>query len=211
MIAIIFDGFLTGLILQVAIGPVFFYILNIALQKSVMDGLSAVTAVTIVDYLYITLAVLGVGELLKKPKTEFFLGIASSLVLILFGLWMIGSLDQSGQISGPNLPNDANYLASFTSTFVLTASSPLTIVFWTSLFAAKAIERGFTRKQLIPFGAAAGSATLIFLGASVTLFSLCRASIPLELLRISNTAVGVILIVYGIFRAYRIVRQKVKP
>jgi len=31
---IVLDGFLTGLILQIAIGPVFFFILNLILQRS---------------------------------------------------------------------------------------------------------------------------------------------------------------------------------
>ena len=71
-------------ILQIAIGPVFFFILNICLQRSVIDGLFAVAAVTLVDYFFIALAVLGVGKLLEKPKIKFALGISSSIILILF-------------------------------------------------------------------------------------------------------------------------------
>ena len=70
MVAIILNGFLTGLILQIAIGPVFFFILNISLQKTVIDGLFAVIAVTLVDYIFIALAVLGVGKLLERQKRK---------------------------------------------------------------------------------------------------------------------------------------------
>lgn len=62
------NGLLTGLLLQLAIGPVFFLIVNITLQRTVLDGFVAVLAVTIVDYLYITLALIGVGKLLQKKK-----------------------------------------------------------------------------------------------------------------------------------------------
>ena len=203
MVAIMLDGFLTGLILQIAIGPVFFFILNLSLQKSVIDGLFAVIAVTIVDYIFIALAVLGVGKLLEKPKIKFALGIISSLVLMVFGLFMIFSINQSNQISSPHDFIEPNYITSFISAFLLTVSSPLTIVFWTSLFATKAIERGYAQKQLIYFGATAGLATLIFLGSSVTLLSIFRASIPMALLRILNTAVGLLLILYGITRLYK--------
>ena len=48
------NGLLTGLVLQMAIGPVFFFIINIALQKTLYDGFAAVSAVTLVDYFYIT-------------------------------------------------------------------------------------------------------------------------------------------------------------
>ncbi len=204
MLAIILDGFLTGLILQIAIGPVFFFILNISLQKTIMDGLFAVSAVTLADYIFIALAVLGVGKLLEKPKIKLTLGIISSLVLILFGIIMIISVNPSNQVNSPANLSESAYIASFISAFLLTISSPLTIVFWTSLFAAKAIERGYAQKQLIYFGLAAGLATLVFLGSSVTLLAIMRAKIPVMLLRISNIAVGSLLIFYGVVRLFRI-------
>jgi len=204
MVAIMLKGFLTGLILQIAIGPVFFFILNISLQKTVIDGLFAISAVTLADYIFIALAVLGVGKLLEKPKIKHALGIISSLVLILFGIIMILSINQSNQVSSPNNLIESNYISSFISAFILTISSPLTIVFWTSLFATKAIEKGYAQKQLIFFGIAAGLATLVFLGSSVTLLSIFRASIPLALLRVLNTAVGLLLIIYGVIRLCKI-------
>jgi threonine/homoserine/homoserine lactone efflux protein len=204
MVAIMLNGFLTGLILQIAIGPVFFFILNISLQKTVIDGLFAISAVTLVDYIFIALAVLGVGKLLEKPKIKHALGIISSLVLILFGIIMILSINQSNQVTSPNNLIESNYVSSFISAFILTISSPLTIVFWTSLFATKAIEKGYAQKQLIFFGIAAGLATLVFLGSSVTLLSIFRASIPLALLRVLNTAVGLLLIIYGVIRLCKI-------
>jgi len=207
MLAVVLDGFLAGLILQIAIGPVFFFILNLSLQRTILDGLLAVVAVTIVDYLFITLAVLGVGQLLEKPRIKFGLGIISSIVLILFGIVMILSIHQTSPMSTPNSVIESNYLASFISAFLLTISSPLTIVFWTSLFAAKAIERGYAQNQLIFFGLAAGLATLVFLGASVTLLSSIRASIPLMFLKICNIGVGSLLIIYGIIRLIKITRR----
>ena len=204
MVAIMLKGFLTGLILQIAIGPVFFFILNISLQKTLIDGLFAISAVTLADYIFIALAVLGVGKLLEKPKIKHALGIISSLVLILFGIIMILSINQSNQVSSPNNLIESNYISSFISAFILTISSPLTIVFWTSLFATKAIEKGYAQKQLIFFGMAAGLATLVFLGSSVTLLSIFRASIPLALLRVLNTAVGLLLIIYGVIRLCKI-------
>jgi len=204
MVAVLLNGFLTGLILQIAIGPVFFFILNISLQKTALDGLFAILAVTLVDYIFIALAVLGVGTLLERPKIKLVSGIIGSLVLIIFGIVMILSISQNSNVDISNSIIESNYTASFISAFLLTISSPLTIVFWTSLFATKAIEKGYAQKQLIFFGLAAGLATLVFLGSSVTLLSIIRAAIPLALLRISNAAVGLLLVVYGVIRLWKI-------
>lgn len=205
MVDVMFNGFLTGLILQIAIGPVFFFILNISLQKTLLDGWFAVIAVTLADYIFITLAVLGVGRLLEEPKIKLASGILSSLVLVLFGIIMILSINQNSDISIANNIIESNHISSFISAFLLTMSSPLTIVFWTSLFATKAIEKGYKKEQLKLFGMSAGLATLVFLGSSVTLLSIVRTSIPFALLKILNAAVGLLLIMYGVIRLCKII------
>jgi hypothetical protein len=76
MTRIALKGLTTGLILQIAIGPIFFLIVNITLQKTLLNGLFAVVAVTIVDYLYIALAIAGIA-------TPVFLSISIVLVTLL--------------------------------------------------------------------------------------------------------------------------------
>jgi threonine/homoserine/homoserine lactone efflux protein len=207
MIPILIDGILTGLFLQLAIGPVFLYILNISLQRSVADGFVAVLAVTIVDYIYIASAIMGVGKILEKPKIKLYLGIISSIVLFLFGIVMIISAINPNSIDLANDEGDLSIFASFISVFLLTISSPLTIVFWTGLFASKAIEKEYTKEQLQIFGIGAGSATLLFLGSSVIMFSLIKSSVPYILLLILNISVGSLLIIYGTIRLIKTIKS----
>jgi threonine/homoserine/homoserine lactone efflux protein len=101
----------------------------------------------------------------------------------------------------------ATYWSSFASAFLLTISSPLTIVFWTSLFSSKAIEKGYSKKELVPFGFAAGLATLTFLGLAVTVLSTVRASIPVTVIQVLNGLVGALLILYGVVRLWKTWRQ----
>ena len=49
------NGMLTGLFLQLALGPVFFYILGITMTGSYINSLSGILAVTLADYIYIVL------------------------------------------------------------------------------------------------------------------------------------------------------------
>jgi threonine/homoserine/homoserine lactone efflux protein len=121
---------------------------------------------------------------------------------------MIVSITKTPVGDAPNMAVTSNYLASFGSAFLLTISSPLTIVFWTSLFATKAIEKGYTKSELVPFGLAAGLATLTFLGLSVTLLSIVKASIPMVVIRVLNVIVGALLITYGIIRLVKTYRKE---
>jgi len=200
------NGLSTGLLLQLAIGPVFFFIANLTIQRTILDGLVAVLAVTIVDYIYITLAILGVGRLLENKKVKKAFGVISSVVLIIFGWIIIKGVIGSEPATSANATS-SNLFTSFSSVFVLTISSPLTIVFFTSLFATKAVELNYTKRELLIFGLSTGSATFMFLGASVILFSIIGGVIPVMLISFLNILVGLVLIGYGTIRLVKVIQN----
>ncbi|PIE34844.1 hypothetical protein CSA56_06585 [candidate division KSB3 bacterium] len=207
MVRVFISGLSTGLVLQLAIGPVFFFILNISLQRTLLDGFCSVLAVSLVDYFYILLAIIGVGKLLEKKTVQKKLAIISSVVLMMFGMVMLGSVGNILAETTVQAHRTSNYWSSFLSALLLTISSPLTIVFWTGLFAAKAVEYGYTKKQLVIFGIAAGLATVLFLGASVTILSALQASVPVTLVRLLNVLVGILLILYGAVRLFKVIKK----
>jgi len=190
------NGLATGLILQLAIGPVFFYIMNLVLQKTILDGFIGVIAVVIVDYFYITLAILGLGEFLKNEKTKKIFGIISSLALMIFGALLISNVI-GGNLSTENTLESSNLVSSFTSVFLLTISSPITILFFTSIFTAKTLECKYSKRELFTFGFGTGFATLLFMGISVVLFSLITKVVPIIVVQMLNGIVGCLLIGYG--------------
>ncbi len=190
------NGLATGLILQLAIGPVFFYIMNLVLQKTILDGFVGVIAVVIVDYFYITLAILGLGEFLKNEKMKRIFGIMSSLALMIFGALLISNVI-GGNLLTENTLESSNLASSFTSVFLLTISSPITILFFTSIFTAKTLEYKYSKKELFTFGFGTGFATLLFMGISVVLFSLINRVVPMIVVQMLNGIVGCLLIGYG--------------
>jgi threonine/homoserine/homoserine lactone efflux protein len=200
------NGLATGLFLQLAIGPVFFYIVNLTLQRSIYDGLVATLAVTTVDYFYITLSIVGVGRLLEKKKIKKAFGVISSVVLIVFGAWIIKG--STNNVPTTSDINSINLITSFFSVFFLTISSPMTIVFFTGIFTAKAVEYNYTKRELWTFGLAVGSATFIFMSLSVITFSLLKQTVHETLIQSLNLVVGIVLIGYGITRIIKILKEK---
>lgn len=205
---IFLKGLTTGLVLQLAIGPVFIFIANITFQKGLTNALFAVSAVTLVDYIYIAMAIIGLGKILEQEKTKKIFTIISSLILIIFGLLMIkNGVTFSININQNELVTNS-FKESFFSAFILTISSPLTILFWTSIFTAKTIEYSMTKKELTIFGFASGFATFLFLGSIVFLLSFMRTMIPLKLVQGLNIFVGLLLITYGIIRSIKMISNK---
>lgn len=202
------NGLLTGLTLQLAIGPVFFFIINLVLQKTIYDGFAAVIAVTFVDYLYIALIIFGVGKLIERRKVKRALGIISSVVLIVFGSVIIKNIVSVNTLFEINNLGNSSILDSFVATFLLTVLSPMTIVFWTSLFATKAIENNYSKKELLVFGLGAGLSTFIFMGSAVVLFSQLKTAVPIILIQTLNILVGCLLIIYGLLRLKKILMKE---
>lgn len=201
------NGLITGLFFQLALGPVFFFIVNLTLQKTIYDGFAGALAATIADFTYITLALLGIGKLLEKKKTRKLFGILSSIILVIFGLIIINSVLGKGITTNLEI-GSSNVLSSFLSVLILTLSSPITIVFYTSIFTARAIEYNYKKKQLYTFGFAVGLTTLIFMSLTVIIFSIFQGAIPRVVIQILNLMVGVLLIGYGVVRMVKILTKR---
>src|SRR3989338_11328840 len=155
------NGLFTGLALQIAIGPVFFYIINLTLQKTIFHGLVGALAVAIIDFSYVALAILGIGKILEKEKVKKIFGIFSSIVLVVFGLIIIRGITNLS-ISN-EIIDSTSLLSSFTSVLLLTISNPITIVLYTGILGSKGIEKNYTQRKLFVFGFGIGIATLIFM------------------------------------------------
>lgn len=203
---IIINGIATGILLQLAIGPVFIFIANTVIQKSLLNGFASIIAVTVVDYIYILLAIIGVGKILENNRIKKIFGIASSIVLIIFGLVIIINIIFYDKINSNAIVETQSLIESFIAAFILTISSPLTIVFWTGLFGAKAIELDLNKSKLFVFGLSAGFSTVIFLGISAIIISRLKNYIPYMIINYLNLLAGTILILYGVFRILKISR-----
>ncbi|MDD9303376.1 MAG: LysE family transporter [Desulfobacter sp.] len=202
------DGMLTGLLLQLALGPVFFYILGITMDSNYMNSLSAIFAVTLADYIFIVLSLIGIGPFFQSEKVKIWVGMTGAIVLILFGslIFYKGFM----VFSGPKPLMEWTLVNSFTSCFALTISSPLTIVFWGSIFSAKAIEKRYKQKQLVIFGLGTGASTFIFLSLTMMILSFLKSEIPHVAVQILNCSVGLALIFYGTQRMLKQGRPRQK-
>lgn len=162
--------------------------------------------VTLADYIYITLSIIGVGELLKKKQIKKVFGIISSIILIIFGLIIIKGVVNIKDYSNV-LITSTNLFSSFVSVSLLTISSPLTIVMWTGLFTVKTIEYHYSKKELFIFGFSTGLATFIFMTLSVIIFSFIKNAVPIILIKILNGLVASLLIGYGGLRLLKVNKE----
>jgi len=193
----VLKGFSFGLLLQIAVGPLCIYLIKTALASGFLPAFSGVLAVTLADALFVALALLGIGGLIKTPRAKAILKITGGVVIVLFGLAIF--LSGFGVNLIPAFSSQSHSGSSvFVTALILTLSSPLTIVFWAGVFGTRLAEDNATLTSTILFGLGAVLSTLTFLTAVSAVAGLFAQLMTPSAIRILNWVAGLILIGFGL-------------
>jgi threonine/homoserine/homoserine lactone efflux protein len=193
----IFKGLRFGLLLQAAIGPVCLFVLKTAAESGVGAAEAGVAAVTLIDALFVTLAIVGIGSIIEKPGVKTFLKYFGAAMLLYFGAGVI--LGSFGIQIVPGLnPTLRSASSAFVTCLVITVSNPLTVLFWTGVFATRIVSEGFGRREMILFGAGAVLATMLFLGILALIVGSVHLLLNEKVIKVLNVMVGLVLLGFGI-------------
>jgi len=195
---LLLSGFRFGMILQLAIGPIFLLVLQTAITRGFSQAMLGVLGVTLVDAVFVIAAILGLGAVIDRShNAKKALGYLGPLVLIIFGLSTI--LGSFGISFLPTFSLSAEGTSNiFMKTVILTVSSPLTIVFWAGVFSAKISEDKLSRRSLYLFGFGAVLSTLIFTTLVALVGDSVSAVISESVQKSLNIVVGLFLIGFAI-------------
>lgn len=200
----IFKGFKFGMLLQIAVGPICIYIFNEAVIKGMWYALVGVLGVVIIDALYIALSIVGITALVHRhEKMLKYFGV---LVLTIFGInTIIGALSMSEPSVVINA--DGNYYKTFLYAIILTASNPLTIIFWSGVFSAKVIDEKFCKRDEVRFGLGAVLSTAVFLTIITVIGQFTKDFLSKEIISGLNIVVGLVLIYFGLRLIYKDIKK----
>lgn len=194
----ILKGIRFGMLLQLAIGPMCLMVFNTAATYGFLYALPLIAGIATIDAFYIAISCAGVAAVINHPKIKIAVKLLGCLVLILFGINLIAeSLHLSflpqvallSRISAQNL---------FFQGLILTASNPLTVIFWGGMLSAQVVESRWNNKQLGLFALGCVLATIMFLTAVSILANLFSDFLPETAIQYLNIFVGVMLILFGI-------------
>jgi threonine/homoserine/homoserine lactone efflux protein len=203
------DGTRFGLLLQFAVGPVCLFVLHTASDHGARRAMVAVAGVTLVDALYVALAVLGVARWAESERMRRSLLYVGGAIVALFGLNVITAafglpLLPSAASGGPPESHSSTLLGAI----LLTGANPLTIVFWAGVFSAKVAAERYGRGALWLFSLGCVFATVVFLTMTALGGAFLGQVAPSQVLRWLNVAVGCALLYFAVRLAVRGVRGK---
>ncbi|WP_242876007.1 LysE family translocator [Cellulosilyticum sp. I15G10I2] len=186
------------MLLQLSIGPMCLMVFNTSGTYGILMGLVLVCAISLVDATYIALAGCGVAAVLKNTRIQQFIKIFGCLILTLFGFNIIINVFNYSILPSIQLFSNMSAKNIFFYGILLTASNPLTVIFWSGVFSAEAIDKKMDKYQLILFGIGCILATVIFLSGIALAGSVINTFLSQLLLDILNVIVGLVMIGFGL-------------
>lgn len=194
----VLKGFKFGMLLQLAVGPVCIFIFQMAASTGFTGAEGGVLGVTLIDGVFILLAISGLAAVIDKGNVRLGLKIFGAVILFIFGLSTILSQFSIELLPSLQLAGGSSNNSVFLHAIILTASNPLTIIFWAGVFSAKLSEENMKRKDMYSFGVGAMLSTLISLTAIAAIGSTAKEFLGDGVIRGLNIAVGAALIYFGI-------------
>lgn len=191
-------GFRFGMLLQLAVGPVCLFLFQAGSLHGFWVAEAGVLGVTLVDASYMTAAILGLSSLLDRKRIRPMLHGFGAIILGLFGVSAILGTFQIAILPSLTLPAWGGDEDTWAYAMLLTASNPLTILFWAGVFTSKITEAGIRRIDVSRFALGALLATFAFLTMIALLGSLANAYLPQQLSQVLNVLVGFILLAFAL-------------
>lgn len=194
----ILKGFKFGMLLQLAVGPMCIMVFNTSTTYGFWSGFILTLSIALVDAIYITLSGLGVATVLGKEKIQSFIKLFGCVVLVVFGINILMSVFNLSLLPNITLFSNVTSKNLFVQGLILTASNPLTIIFWSGVLSTQAIENKLSKKQLFFFGIGCVLSTLCFLTVIALLGNVLSGFLPTIVMQVLNFTVGIVLIFFGI-------------
>ena len=197
MIDVIVNGCLFGLLLCVLIGPVFFALVQTAIEKGFAAGLFMAAGIALSDSIYIGLVYLGVSKLVDNPSFNMWMGGIGGTIMLVFGIFY---LFKPVPLTGlkERHAEDTRWFQQVLKGFVLNGINPFVLFFWIGIISKVTVTYRYDTNQAITF--------FIVMMSTVFLIDILKSYFAMKLrklvtprfMKIMNRIVGIALLLFSL-------------
>lgn len=204
--SIFLQGLTLGLVLAVSLGPIFIALTQTSIEKGTLPGLTVGLGIWISDILFVFILnnfIHSIKSTIESESFNFWLGVSGAIVMFLFGLALL--------IKKPSLEYEdlkfsrTDYFGFWLKGFLVNTLNPFTIVFWTGIISSYVIGRKLDSHDVWLLLGTILSVIILSDTAKVYLADFLKKWLTPRHINIVANLSGVILIIFGIFLAYRVV------
>lgn len=204
---IIIKGIISGIVLALLVGPVFFTLLQTSIERGFGSGVLVAVGVALSDTMYIILSYLGLSQIFDSRTAQLYLGYIGGFILLCFGLYYLFIKSRRAVNYSLEHIETRNPYRLMAKGFIINGLSPMVLIFWIGTVGIATSELGYTStsKAFMFFGS-------IVLTVFVTdilkakLADKLRTLLTSRLVHLLNIILGCVLTVFGgrlIFLAFQ--------
>lgn len=200
---VILNGFISGLILAVLIGPVFFTIIQTSIERGFSSGAFVAVGVSVSDAFYITVAYLGVYKLFDSGDFREYLAYFGGIVLLIFGAYYLFIKSRKLARFDPTQMKSDNPWRLIGKGFVINGLSPMVLIFWLGTVGVATTKFGYVSPQkAVPYFAAIVSTVFVTDLIKAKLADKLRQLLTPVFIRKLNLVLGFVMLVFGLRLIY---------
>lgn len=193
---VIWNGFLFGLLLCILIGPVFFALLQNAIEKGFWAGFFMAIGIALSDAIYILVISLGVSSFLKDENFQKWMGGIGGLIMLVFGAYYL--LKPVPRQRVIHLVHQTNGIRQVLKGFLLNAINPFVFLFWLGIISKVNLSYGYQDNDLILFFSVLIATVFICDLLKSHYAGKLRDLVTVRFMKIMNRVVGLALILFSI-------------
>ncbi|MFA7272413.1 MAG: LysE family transporter [Crocinitomicaceae bacterium] len=203
MLQLITKAIITGFLLSILIGPVFFVLLETSIKKGIRAAIAFDIGVLLSDVIYILIALNFYFEVqhLTEGENQHLLKIIGGSLFIIYGVatFFKKTKDSKKDSKGNIVPNSASYPMLVLKGFLLNLANPLVIFYWFSVMTLAEKTEGDSTAPVIFF---LGIILATFFSFDILKIVGAKQLRPLmtdKLLKALNQLIGIVFAGFGIF------------
>ena len=199
---LIIKGLLVGIIASAPMGPVGILCIQRTLNKGRAYGIVTGAGAALSDIIYALMTGLGMSfvmDFIDQKENLFWLKLAGSLMLLVFGIYMYRT-DPRKSLR-PSSTNKGSLIHNFTTAFLVTLSNPLIILLFIALFDMLTfVIPGHWFGQCVGYLSIVAGAMLWWLGLTY-IINRMKKNFSLKGILILNRTIGIVVLVCSIVYA----------
>jgi threonine/homoserine/homoserine lactone efflux protein len=195
---IILNGIISGIVLALLIGPVFFTILQTSVERGFWSGVFVAIGVSCSDALYILISYLGLIQFIETENFRHYLAYAGGGSLLLFGLYYIFIKSRKLSRYDPEKVHTRSWFRLAAKGFLINGLSPMVVFFWIATVGVATTRLGYTSsKEALIFFASIVATVFTTDIIKAKLAAKLRVIITPGFVRMMNIILGIVLVFFA--------------
>ena len=195
---VILNGIISGLVLALLVGPVFFTILQTSIERGFGSGVLVSVGVSLSDAFYISLTYLGVYRLFDQGSFRVYLAYFGGVVLLTFGIYYLFVKSKRMSRFDPAAVKANSPWRLIGKGFIINGLTPTVLMFWIGTVGFATTKFGYaTPPKAIPYFTSIVCTVFATDVLKAKLADRLRLILTPRFVRSLNIVLGFVLLVFG--------------